>query len=245
MIPVSGEDVFRRRRRLALTALFLTLLSACGILFAYRRSVDPLHAQQSYESGVRLLGIARYNEAALAFDRAVGLRPEFADAYLMRGKAYAGESETDQAIADFTRTIALHPGDTRAWVARGAAYLDLKKFSLAFDDADHAVALDRRLAAAYNLRGLAARAMGDSRRALADFDSAVDLAPDEDNYYQRAATYQMLDQHARAIPDLDRVVDLRPDAPWGYLARAESRRAIGDVEGAQADQSRARDIAGR
>jgi len=31
--------------------------------------VDPIHAQESFESGVRLLKIARYSQAILAFDR--------------------------------------------------------------------------------------------------------------------------------------------------------------------------------
>jgi tetratricopeptide (TPR) repeat protein len=245
LIPVSAEDVFRRRRRVALFGLCAVTLCAGGAGLAYKRSVDPLHAQQSYDAGVALLRIARYNQAALAFDRAVGLKPDFADAYLMRGKAHASESRLDQAIDDFTRAIRFRPNDPRAWVARGGAWLELKKFTAAIGDADAAVNLDAQLAAAYNLRGLAVRAMGDARRALEDFNRAVELAPNEDNYYQRGATYQMLDDHARAIGDLNKVIALRPDAPLAYLARAESRRAIGDFEGARADEIRAEAIEGR
>jgi tetratricopeptide (TPR) repeat protein len=245
LIPIGAQDVLRRKRRVALTALWVIALSAGGIAFAYKRSVDPLHARQSYDAGVQLLSVARYNQAGLAFDRAVGLKPDFAEAYLMRGKAYAGDSRTDQAILDFTRVIELRPNDPRGWLARGAAFLDLKKFSLALGDADRAIALDRRMAAAYNLRGLAERSIGDGRRAIGDFDAALALERSVDNYYQRGATYQMLDEHARAIADLDRLIELRPNAPWGYLARAESRRAIGDFEGARADQARAASIEGR
>lgn len=245
LIPVSAEAVSRRRRRIVLSVLCAVALGIVGVGRAYKRSVDPVHAQQSYDAGVRLLSVARYNQAVLAFDRAVGLRPDFADAYLMRGRAYVGESRTDQAIHDFTRVIELRSNDPRAWVARGTAFLDLKQFPLAIGDADHAVELDARLAAAYNLRGLAVRGMGEGRRALRDFNQAVDLAPNEDNYYQRGATYQMLGDHRRAISDLDQVIGLSPDSPLAYLARAESRRAIGDFEGAQADQLRAKAIEGR
>ena len=245
LIPLGAQDVLRRRRRLALTALLTGALGVAVIAFAYQRSVDPLHARQSYDAGMRLLSIAGYNQAALAFDRAVGLKPDFADAFLMRGNAYAADSRTDQAILDFGRVIELQPSDPRGWLARGAAYLELKKVLLALADADRAIALDRRLAAAFNLRGLAERSMGDARRAIGDFNAAVALEPNVDNYYQRGATYQMLDEHARAIADMDRVIELRPSAPLGYLARAQSRRAIGDFEGAQADQVRASSIEGR
>jgi tetratricopeptide (TPR) repeat protein len=245
LIPIGAQDVLRRSRRLALTAVLMGALGLGGIALAYKRSVDPLHARESYDSGVRLLRIARYNQAALAFDRAVGLKPDFADAFLMRGKAFAADSRIDQAIFDFTRVIELQPSDPRGWLARGATYFELKKFSLALADAERAIALDRRMTAAYNLRGLAERSMGDARRAIGDFDAAVALEPNVDNHYQRGATYQMLDEHARAIADMDRVIELRPGAPLGYLARAQSRRAIGDFEGAQADQIRASSIEGR
>jgi tetratricopeptide (TPR) repeat protein len=245
LVPVTAEDVLRRRLRIVVSGALALAVAAGGIGFALKRSVDGVHARESYDAGMRLLAIANYNQAVLAFDRAAGLKPHFADAYLMRGKAYAGDSKTDEAIRDFTRFIELEPKDSRGRVARAAAFLDLKKYSQTMEDASRAIELDGRVAAAYNLRGLALRAMGDPRRAIGDFNHAVELEPNEDNYYQRAATYQMLNEHALAITDLNRVVAIRPDAPPAYLARAESRRAIGDYEGARMDETRAGQIEGR
>ncbi len=245
MIPVTAEEVLRRRMRILVTSALALALAAGAIGFAYKRSVDGIHARESYESGMRLLGIANYSQAVLSFDRAVGLKPDFGEAYLMRGKAYAGDSKTEAAIRDFTRAVELNSKDPRAWVARGSALLDLKKYPEAMADAGRAMELDGRLAAAYNLRGLALRATGDSRRAIVDFNHAVELEPNEDNYYQCAATYQALGEHALAITALNRAIAIRPDAPPGYLARAESRRAIGDFEGARMDEERAAQIEGR
>jgi tetratricopeptide (TPR) repeat protein len=244
VIPVSSEDFHRSKQRIIIAVLAAVAVLAGGIVYAYKRSVDIVHARESFDSGVRLLSVASYSQAVLSFDRAVGLKSDFADAYLMRGKAYQGDSKSDEAIDDFSRVIALRPNDPRGFVARSAVYLDRKKYAKAMEDASRAIELDPRLAAAYNLRGLAVRALGDGQRALADFNRAVELEPNEDNYYQRGATYQMLDQHALAIADLNHVIAIRPDASPGFLARAQSRRAIGDYEGAQMDETRVKQIEG-
>ncbi len=245
LIPVTAEDVARHRRRF-LTACWgaaAIVLVAAGLI--YKRSVDPIHAQESYDAGVRLLKIARYNQAILSFDRAVALRPDFADAYMQRGRAFEGDGKTDRAIRDFTKVIELRPSDPLALLRRGAAYLELKDFQSAIADSERAIQIDPKLAAAFNLRGMARRTMGDPRKALDDFNRAVALAPNGDNYYQRGATYQLLGDDRSAIADFDRVIEFKPDGAPGYFARAESRRAIGDVQGAKADHLRGRILDGR
>ena len=78
-----------------------------------------------------------------------------------------------------------------------------------------------------------------AERALEDLNRAVELEPSQANYFQRAATYQALGQHKRALADLDEVIALRPDGSQAYFARSKSRRAIGDVAGADQDHKRA------
>jgi tetratricopeptide (TPR) repeat protein len=104
--------------------------------------------------------------------------------------------------------------------------------------------LNNKLARAYNLRATAVRATGDPSKALADFSRAVELDPNLDNYFQRAATYQLLNDHKRAVADFDQALALAPDQPHTYYARAQSRAAIGDVKGAQEDIRTGRKIDG-
>ncbi|MGH9558953.1 MAG: tetratricopeptide repeat protein [Bryobacteraceae bacterium] len=245
LIPVTAEDEARRKRRIVLIRWAIALAIVSAAYFIYRHEVDPIHARQSYDAGAALLRAGNYNLAVLAFDRSVGLKPDFAGAYLLRGRAYAGEAKPDLAIADFTRDLALRPNDAQALVARGMAYLDFKDFSSAMADANRAIAADPKLALAYNLRGMATRAMGDARKALEDFDRAVDLSPDADNFFQRASTYQFLGDHRRAIADLNEVIARKPDQAPAYFARSESKRAIGDIEGSDQDRLQGRILDGR
>lgn len=245
LVPVSAEDVARRKRRIVLSCVAAALVAAGIAGWLYKRSVDPLHAKESYDAGVRLLQIARYNQAILSFDRTIALEPGFADAYLMRGRSYAGDGRTERAIADFTTAVQLLPNDTRPLLDRALAYLDLKDFQNAIRDASHAIELNPKLGDAYNLRATAVRSLGDPQKALSDFNRAVELDPNADNYFQRGATYQMLADHKDALADFDRVIAMKPDEAPAYFARSESRRALGDLKGAAADHLQGRIIDGR
>jgi len=245
LIPVTAEDVARRKRRIA---LWTSCAAAAVLLVAgyyYKRSVDPIHARQSYDAGMRMFAIARYPQAALLFDRAAALDPTFADAVLMRGRANDYDGKIDRAIADFTHVLELRPNDTAALLARGRAWLDLKDYQSAIGDANRALGIDSRLAGGYNLRGVARRILGDPRGALEDFTRAVELSPGTDNYFQRGATYQLLGEHRLALADFNQMIAIQPDAAPAYFARAESRLALGDVTGAEQDRQQGRILDGR
>jgi tetratricopeptide (TPR) repeat protein len=244
-IPVEAADVIQhRRRRWALIAGGVILVAALGA-FIYKRSLDPIRAQDAYDAGVRLLKIARFPQAILNFDRATSLRPGFAEAYLMRGRAFVADNQTERGSRDFTTYIGMRPNDPIGFVERGQAYVEMRDFQSAITDASTAIEIAPNFARGYNLRGVAVRAMGNPAGALADFNRAVELAPIEINYFERAATYQLLDQHRLAIADLDELIHFKPEFASGYFARAKSRSAIGDRKGAAEDRKLGRSLDGR
>jgi len=245
LIPVSAEDFARRKKRIVRACIAAAVTAMLLIGYVYKRSVDPIHAQESFDAGVRFLNVARYGQAILSFDRAVALKPDLADAYYFRAKAYVSEADNEHAIQDFSKLIELRPQDARGFLGRCARYQEQKNFAATIADCSRALALDPRLAEAYNLRGMATRDSGNAGAAIADFTRAVELAPDTDNYYQRGATYQLLGEHQLAIADLDQVIASVPSESQAYFARAESRRAVGDVKGAEADHTHGRILDGR
>lgn len=214
-------------------------------IWVYRRSVDPLEAQQSVEEGKRFLKATRYPEAVLSFSRALAIRSDLADGYLFRGRANAALGRLDLAVQDFSKAIELRPQGAEAFVERAATRLDQEDYAGVIADCGEALKRDSRIALAYSLRGRAVRQTGNPERALEDLNRAVDLSPDHSNYFQRAATYQLLGQHKLALADLDEVVALKPDSPQAYFARAQSRRATGDLAGADRDHKQAVFLDGR
>jgi tetratricopeptide (TPR) repeat protein len=245
LIPVTAEDEARQKRRVRIRAWSAVVLVALGAAYFYKRSVDPIHARESYDAGMRLFAVARYPQAILAFDRAVGLAPEMVDAYLMRGRSYLGDGKIDHAIVDFGVALEKRPADTEALLWRGRCWLELKDYRAAVQDADRALGTDSRLATAYNLRGLALRELGDTKKALEDLTRAIELAPDSFNYFQRGATYQILGQDREALADFDKMIAIQPNSASAYFARARSRLALGDERGAEQDRLYGRYLDGR
>lgn len=239
-----AEDVERAKRRKVLTWLAIGVSVALAGWFLYRRYMDPIDAQQAYDAGARLLQATRYQQAILNFDRATALNPDFTEAYRLRGRSYVADNNADGAIRDFTRVTQLAPRDAAALVERGFARIDKKDWAKAVADADRAIELNPKLARAFNLRGTARRAAGDAGRAVDDFSRAIELEPSLDHYFQRAATLQILERHREAIADLNEAIAYSPDQPHIFFARAESKAAVGDTQGAKSDIQAGRKIDG-
>ena len=123
---------------------------------------------------------------------------------------------------------------------RAAAHLGASDYQAVVADCGEALAKDPKLTYAYTLRGTAFRELHDLPQALENFNRAVELAPGLDNYFQRATVYQSMGDHTKAIADFDQVISLFPSSPMGYLARAKSREANGDLAGARSDREAGR-----
>jgi tetratricopeptide (TPR) repeat protein len=244
-VPVSAEDAARKvlRKRLAIGGVAIVALAITGLI--YKRSTDPIRAQQSYEDGARLFKVTRYDQAILALDHAISLNPKLTDAYLLRARSHLGSNNLPQAVRDLTTVVEQRPSDTQAVIERGTVYLQLKDPKSALADAERAIAIDPKLASAYNLQGLANRDLNNLEVALSCFSRAVELRPDADNYYQRGYIYQQLGRHREAIDDFTKVIEINRDMAASYFSRAESKRALGDLAGAKADHQAGRIIDGR
>jgi tetratricopeptide (TPR) repeat protein len=85
-------------------------------------------------------------------------------------------------------------------------------------------------------RGSALAARRDFGPALADLSSAIQLSPNEpEYYYQRANTYRASGQADLALADYDHVLMLKQDFLPAYIPRAEIKLAKNDTPGAVAD----------
>ncbi|HET7410529.1 MAG TPA: tetratricopeptide repeat protein [Paracoccaceae bacterium] len=99
------------------------------------------------------------------------------------------------------------------------------------------------LAHAYRNRGMALFSLGEKRRAIQDFDKAIDVGGGNAALYlARGTAWQHLGEHARALDDLVRAVELEPDnaAAWGNLGVAWEE--LGDDERALDAYDRSLDL---
>ena len=131
------------------------------------------------------------------------------------------EGQPDPQISEAQQTGEAKP-------AGDAKQADTKQGGDSDTVAGHAAELARR--------GSALAARRDFGPALADLSKAVELSPDEpEYYYQRANTYWASGQADLALKDYDHVLLLKQDFLPAYIPRAEIKLAKKDTPAAIAD----------
>jgi hypothetical protein len=132
------------------------------------------------------------------------------------GDAHFDAGRFNDAIDSYTQAIDREPGESKLYFNRGNAH---------FAEAQTASSNGRTQAAQATFR-----------RALADYDKAIELGPDDADFRtNRGNTLSMLGDLDRAIADYDEAIRLAQDDPKPYVGRGKAYQKQGDQNRAAAD----------
>jgi tetratricopeptide (TPR) repeat protein len=221
---------FNRRLPATLIGLTATILiaqppavatnSAKSISDSYARmdlsvrvASKPLGNEQTAEDFYNL-GVKKYREkdypgAIEAYDRAIALNPNYANAYIGRGNARDDLGNSQSAIADYNQAIKIDPNNASAYLNRGVTHLRLKNNQAAIADYNQAIKIDPQYAEAYIKRGFVLYILADNQAALADFNQAIKINPNNaPAYIGRGGVRAQLGDKQEAIADLQKAADL-------------------------------------
>jgi tetratricopeptide (TPR) repeat protein len=168
--------------------------------------------------------------------------PSRADKAFQRGMTLMGKDDFQGAERQFTRATEIWPQLANAFVERGLARRAQQNIGGAAADFEHAIALEPSLDQAHTELGLIYRERGNLDRALNEFTLSIQIASNTDALYQRGQLYASLGQHEKAVADYDAAIHQQTGAPYVYRARAMSRDALGDHDGAENDRQTASSI---
>jgi eukaryotic-like serine/threonine-protein kinase len=102
---------------------------------------------------------------------------------------------------------------------------------------------DEFTAASHRNRGTTYHVLRQYRLALADYNRAIELDPDDaKTYSNRGLTYRALRQAERALVDFNRAIELDPESPSAYSNRGITYEALEQYVPALADLNRAIDL---
>jgi protein O-GlcNAc transferase len=71
--------------------------------------------------------LKRYEEALTSYDRAIAIKPDYAEAYYNRGNALQELKRLEEALASYDRAIEIKPDYAEAYSNRGNALKELKR----------------------------------------------------------------------------------------------------------------------
>jgi tetratricopeptide (TPR) repeat protein len=187
------------------------------IINTKRDLFDALHLLAVVQSR-----LGKKDTALASYDRAVALRPDYAEAFSNRGVTLHELKRFEEALASYDRALTLRPDYAEAFCNRGLTLHKLKRFEEALASYDCALALRPDFAEALSNRSLTLHELKRLEEALATYDRALKVRPDYvEALSNRGVTLHELKRFEEALASYDRALILRPD-----YAEALSNRGV-------------------
>jgi len=205
-----------------------------------------------------------YNNAIKDFSRAIEINPNYVDALINRGSAYAKLGRFNDALMDFNHALKFEKKDAELFNKRGEIYLQNNMFDQAIKDFTSAVVLNPMFSDAYLNRGRAYSEKGMPEEAMTDFNQAIKADSDHSfTFVDRAAPGLHVDddtgsnkeeadklnqqglselksgKHQEAAELFTNAINLSPNDAEGYINRGRAYLKLGKTNEAMADFNQA------
>jgi tetratricopeptide (TPR) repeat protein len=156
--------------------------------------------------------LGKQHTALASYDRALKLRPDYAEALSNRGNILHELKRFEEALASYDRAVELRPDYAQALFNRGNTLHELKRFEEALASHDRAVELRPDYAEGLFNRGNALHELKRFEEALASYDRTLKLRPDyAEALLNRGNSLHELMRFEEALASYDRLLKLRPD----------------------------------
>lgn len=163
-----------------------------------------------------------YEKALADYDRAIRLKPDYANAYNNRGSAYIDLGDYERAVSDFDRAIEIDPSYAEAYNNRCEAELRLGVVEQAFADCRKAIDLQPDSAAFHRTLGAVYLETEDFGKADAALSTAISLSPGNASaWVRRGHAREALGSGATAMEDYRQALALEP---YNFEARDNLHR---------------------
>ncbi|HEY4265278.1 MAG TPA: tetratricopeptide repeat protein [Micropepsaceae bacterium] len=171
----------------------------------------PDAAAAAYFQGCTLANEGRHQQALAAFERAIAIAPNFAEALTNRGALLLAAKHHQAALQSFDAALAVNPAMMPAWNNRGNALCELGRYDEAIASYNRVLALSPDVFETVLNRSNALIASRRADEALAGYESALKIRPDSaDALKGRANALFELKRFDDAVADYASVLARNP-----------------------------------
>lgn len=241
-----GAISFFSPKMFKMAFLILSILAVCyGILTFQRNKVwhddlslwndvvkkSPHKPGPSVNRAIILNNMGLYDAALSDVNRVLHERPDFIEAYNVRGGIFCNQRRYDEALRDLDRAFFLDPNNVEVLFNRGVVLSNKKDFEQASLNFVEAIKKGPYYVKAYvNLAHLHAL-LGRDIKAIDLFSRALEIDPfNSEACNELAALYGRRRQHVLALGYARRAIALNPHSAQAFLTAGIACGALGDAD---------------
>jgi tetratricopeptide (TPR) repeat protein len=171
--------------------------------------------------GIAFMNENQIEEAFKDFNRALELKPDYADVLINRGVLYARVSKFQEALNDFDKSIQYNPTISSTYNNKGYILRGLNRFDEALSSLNRAIELDPYNFDAYYNRALTLKSMNKYVEAIENFDKTIELNSSYLNaYFERGVCLMTINRIDEAMSDFSSTINLSPEFAQAYEYRS-------------------------
>ena len=173
-----------------------------------------------YNRGLVFMEEKNNDEAIKDFNKAIELKPDFANPYNNLGIVLTNAKRNEEAVKNFNKAIELKPDFSDAYNNRGFIFMNGKRNNEAINDFNNAIKLNPGNAEAYFNRGTLFIIEKRNDAAINDFNKAIELKPGyAEAYNSRGSFFVNVKRNEEAVQDFNKAIELKPDNAQSYYNR--------------------------
>ena len=181
--------------------------------------------------GAAYKGLGQLDTAIEAYNKAVAIKPNNAEAYYNIGNVFKSQGKLEEAIEAYNKAVGIKPDDAEAYLNMGVALREQGKLEKAIEAYNKVLALKPDYADAYYNMGNALEEQGKLEEAIEAYNKALTLKPDYTEAYSNMGV-ALKDQGKleEAIEAYNKALAIKPDDAEAYLNMGVALREQGKLE---------------
>ena len=165
----------------------------------------------AWNLGLTYYELSYVEEAIVSFDKAVEIKPDFYNAWYVRGVALMNLSRQAEAILSFDKALEFI-SEGHIWLTRGNALGILEKHEEAIISFNNALEISPDSYMSWFYRGLSLGILGRYEEAILSFDKSLQInSKDYTIWYAKACILSKLNKHEEAIISCNNALKLNPN----------------------------------
>ncbi|KAB8314540.1 serine/threonine-protein kinase [Tolypothrix campylonemoides VB511288] len=214
--PIKNPSKTINKPKKNIVLKFLGVISLIGIGVGSSiyivNAINSANSTELYKQANTLYELQRYQDALSRYEKAVNIRPEYAQAWNGQGKTLYELKEYKEALAAYDQAIQLEPDYLLAWSGRGFTLNKLQRYQEAIASFDKALQLQNNYPEVWNAKGEALAKLNEYDQALKSYDKAIELNKEYYGaWYNKALLLQNIKRYDESISAYDKVLELKQD----------------------------------